>query len=101
MLGASGDEAVDYPLPIAPILPLLYTLFTAISIILGNRSPQSTFAWLLLFIVVPVVGIIVYRFLGNGWHAFSKEKELTRRAPRQRPPGIVSEQTPPAKPAQR
>ena len=56
----------------------LYTLAAAIYIILENRSPQSTFAWLLLFILLPVVGIIVYRFVGRGWHAFSKEKALTR-----------------------
>jgi len=69
---------VDYLLPIATILLLLYTLVADIYIILENRSPQSTFAWLLLFVLLPIVGIIIYHFCGRGWHAFSKEKELTR-----------------------
>jgi len=69
---------VDYLLPIAAILLLLYTLVAAIYIILENRSPQSTFAWLLLFVLLPIIGIIIYHFCGRGWHAFSKEKELTR-----------------------
>lgn len=69
---------MDYLLPIASLLLLLYTLIAASYIILENRSPQSTFAWLLLFVVVPFIGIVIYRFFGRGWHAFSKEKELTR-----------------------
>lgn len=45
-------------------------------IVLENRSPQSTFAWLLLFWVVPVLGFILYLFAGRGWRAFSKERQL-------------------------
>ncbi len=62
--------------PVATIVVLLYTLVSAIYIILENRSPQSTFAWLLLFLVLPVIGLIIYRFTGQGWHAFSRENEL-------------------------
>jgi cardiolipin synthase len=77
-ISASRGGHVDYLLPIASILLALYTLIAAIYIILENRSPQSTFAWLMLFLLLPIVGIIVYQFFGRGWHAFSKEKELTR-----------------------
>ncbi len=69
---------MDHLLPIATTLLLLYTLVAALYIILENRSPQSTFAWLLLFIAFPIIGIVIYRFFGRGWRAFSKEKELTR-----------------------
>lgn len=69
---------MDHLLPIATTLLILYTLVAAIYIILENRSPQSTFAWLLLFIAFPIIGIVIYRFFGRGWRAFSKEKELTR-----------------------
>lgn len=69
---------MDHLLPIATTLLILYTLVAATYIILENRSPQSTFAWLLLFIAFPIIGIVIYRFFGRGWRAFSKEKELTR-----------------------
>ncbi|HEY8601245.1 MAG TPA: PLDc N-terminal domain-containing protein, partial [Thermomicrobiales bacterium] len=65
-------------LPLAAIVVVLYTLVSAIYIILENRSPQSTFAWLLLFLALPVIGLVIYRFTGQGWHAFSKENQLAR-----------------------
>ena len=49
----------------------LYVAGVAIFIILDNRSPQSTFAWLFLLVSLPVVGLLVYIFFGRSWHAFS------------------------------
>src|SRR5215218_9072432 len=57
---------------------LLYAVVVAIYIILENRTPQSTFAWLLLFLAFPIGGLVIYRFAGRGWRAFSKENELAR-----------------------
>src|SRR5215218_10969963 len=57
---------------------LLYAVVVAIYIILENRTPQSTFAWLLLFLAFPIGGLVIYRFAGRGWRAFSKEQELAR-----------------------
>lgn len=68
----------DVLVPIAAIAVVIYTVISAIFIILENRSPQSTFAWLLLFLAVPVIGLIIYRFTGQGWHAFSRENQLAR-----------------------
>lgn len=70
--------SIDLILRIAAVLLLLYVLVAAIYLILENRTPQSTFAWLFLFLVVPIVGLVVYRFAGRGWQAFSKENELAR-----------------------
>jgi cardiolipin synthase len=56
----------------------LYVLGAAVFIILDNRSPQSTFAWILLFILLPVVGVIIYLFFGRDWKAFSQERKLTK-----------------------
>lgn len=56
----------------------IYMLIAAIFLILENRVPQSTFAWLLLFIALPGIGLVIYYFLGRDYHAFDKNKDLTR-----------------------
>lgn len=60
------------------IFMALYIVAAAVFIIMENRTPQSTFAWLFLFITFPVMGIIVYIFFGHGWRAFSQEKTIAR-----------------------
>jgi cardiolipin synthase A/B len=45
---------------------------------LQNRSPQSTFAWLLLFVLFPPAGFLTYIMFGRGRHAFSRELTVTK-----------------------
>jgi cardiolipin synthase len=54
-----------------------YTLSVAIFLILENRTPQSTFAWLFLLILVPIGGLIIYLMFGRRRHAFSREQKMT------------------------
>ena len=56
----------------------LYLVTAAIFIIIENRRPQSTYAWLLAFAAFPVIGLILYLFTGRGWKAFSQEKEIAQ-----------------------
>ncbi|MCB0160716.1 MAG: PLDc N-terminal domain-containing protein, partial [Caldilineaceae bacterium] len=56
----------------------LYLVSAAIFIILENRRPQSTYAWLLAFAAFPVIGLILYLFTGRGWKAFSQEREIAQ-----------------------
>ncbi len=63
---------LNHLLQIAGVLLLLYALVSGIYLVLENRSPQSTFAWLFFFITIPVLGVVVYQFVGRGWRAFSK-----------------------------
>ena len=65
-------------LNIFTVLLTLYIIGVAIFIISENRTPQSTFAWLLALIALPIVGLIIYIFFGRGSHAFSKEGKLAR-----------------------
>lgn len=65
-------------LSIAGVILFLYVIAAAIYIIMENRTPQSTFAWLFVFIAFPLIGIIVYHFFGHGWRAFSQEKKIAR-----------------------
>ncbi len=58
----------------------LYIVGVTIFIILENRNPKSTLAWLLAFYLVPVIGLLVYIMLGRSWKAFSQEKTLAKSA---------------------
>ncbi len=60
------------------LLALVYGLSVGIFMVLENRSPQLTFAWLLLFFTLPVVGVIIYFMFGRDHWAFSRENKLLR-----------------------
>jgi cardiolipin synthase len=58
----------------------LYALMTGVFIILENRRPPSTLAWMLLFVFAPGVGLLVYLFFGRDRKPFSKRSDLLRQA---------------------
>lgn len=65
----------------APVLAMLvggYALSVAVFLILENRSPQSTFAWLFLLLLFPLGGLVIYSMFGRRRHAFSRERGLTK-----------------------
>src|SRR6185503_10408466 len=43
----------------------IFLVITAIYLLLDNREPSSTIAWLILFIVFPILGFIFYLFCGR------------------------------------
>jgi cardiolipin synthase len=51
-------------------------------LVLQNRRPQASFAWMLSFMVLPVVGPIVYVLFGRDRKGFSRVKRLARQGPR-------------------
>jgi cardiolipin synthase len=55
-----------------------YAVSVAIFIILENRSPQSTFAWLFLLLIVPLGGLVIYVMFGRSRHAFSRARRLSK-----------------------
>ena len=60
------------------ILLVLFLIPAAFFIILENRRPQSTYAWLLVFLAFPVIGFLVYIFTGRDSKAFSQEASMAR-----------------------
>jgi cardiolipin synthase A/B len=60
------------------IVVAAYALSVATFLILENRSPQSTFAWLFLLLLLPLGGLVVYAFFGRSRHAFSRKGVLKR-----------------------
>lgn len=55
-----------------------YALSIAAFLILENRSPQSTFAWLFLLLVFPLGGLVLYVMFGRPRHAFSRRRSLAK-----------------------
>lgn len=58
----------------------LYGIIMAVYVVLENRHPQSTYAWLMTLLLFPIGGLLLYYFVGRGWRAFSRENELIRQA---------------------
>ncbi len=61
---------------ILTVLAAAYAAVIALFLVLENRSPQSTFAWLFLMLGFPVGGLIIYTLFGRGWKAFSNKDQL-------------------------
>ena len=63
---------------ITVMIVALYSISVIIFIIMENRSPQSTFAWMFLFFILPIGGLLIYLLFGRDWKAFSRANKLTR-----------------------
>lgn len=58
----------DFLYKFRSLLSALFTLYTiaiAVIIFIENKSPQKTVAWLLILFINPVIGFILYLFLGQ------------------------------------
>lgn len=56
---------------------MLYIISTALVVVLENRSPVRTVAWVLVLLFIPVAGLIIYIFFGQ---KFGKERTIARRS---------------------
>ncbi len=70
------------PTELSWTLYLLYLTAAGGFLVLENRSPQSTFAWLFLMVLAPGVGLVVYILFGRGSNAFSHRKALRKQIAR-------------------
>jgi cardiolipin synthase len=57
-------------------LLFLYALITGVFLLMENRRPQSTLAWMLVFYFAPGVGLLIYLLFGRDTKAFSKRSKL-------------------------
>jgi cardiolipin synthase len=55
-----------------------YALLTGIFILLENRRPQATLAWMLLFLGLPGIGLVIYALFGRDRKAFGRQSKLVR-----------------------
>ncbi|AKN32126.1 cardiolipin synthase [Clostridium carboxidivorans P7] len=49
------------------LLFIINAIVSIILIVLERKNPEKTIAWLLIFIVLPPCGLILYIFLGRNW----------------------------------
>lgn len=52
---------------------IIYAIVSVIIIVLERKRPEKTIAWLLVFVLLPPIGLIFYIFLGRNW----KKHKLT------------------------
>jgi cardiolipin synthase len=64
------------------LLWLVYISATAIFLVLQNRRPQASLAWMLSFMLLPVVGPALYVLFGRDRKGFSRARFLERQEPR-------------------
>lgn len=66
------------------VLPLLYTiglLYAVINVLLENKNPLKTHSYLLLLLLLPVLGILIYFFFGQNLRKkkiFAKRKLINK-----------------------
>ena len=53
------------------VLYLITVIFVAFLIILENRNPEKTISWILVLILLPFVGIIIYLFFGQQYRCWA------------------------------
>lgn len=54
----------------------IYIIITVIFLILDNREPASTFAWVFIFIIIPVGGLALYFLIGRNWRIKGRKRRL-------------------------
>ena len=55
-----------------------YALLTGVYIVLENRRPQATLAWMLVLFSLPGLGLLAYLLFGRDRKAFAKQGKLLR-----------------------
>lgn len=59
------------------IMYVAVVLITLVTVLMDNRQPAKTLAWLMVLIFIPVVGIVLYFFFGQNTR---KEKHISQRS---------------------
>jgi cardiolipin synthase len=70
---------------LATLAYVAYVFAVSAYIISENRRPQSAFAWLFLFITVPVAGVVVYVLFGRMRGGVGRTRKLVRQDQREGP----------------
>ncbi len=69
-------EYFDTIKPFALIAYYIFISFIIVTIILDNKKPEKSFAFIFLVLLVPVAGVIIYLLFGAQYH---KKKLLTKK----------------------
>jgi len=58
----------------------LYWMFVVIIIIAEDREPTTTLAWILMLILLPIIGLVLYFFAGRDWKHTVPRRATTKMA---------------------
>jgi cardiolipin synthase A/B len=56
-----------------------YLAITIIYLLLDNREPSTTIAWILVLVLLPVLGFVFYFFFGRNWRKRKKNNQIAHR----------------------
>ena len=59
------------------IVYLVVVVLTMVAVLMDNRQPAKTVAWVMVLTFIPVIGIIIYFFFGQN---FRKERIISQRS---------------------
>lgn len=59
------------------IVYVCIVLVTMVTVLMDNRQPAKTMAWVMVLIFIPVIGIVLYFFFGQNTR---KEKYISRQS---------------------
>ncbi len=68
----------------------VYVALAAIYIVSENRRPQSAFAWMFLFLTLPVAGLVVYVLFGRMRGGVGRTRRLVRQTPSDQPGSLYA-----------
>jgi len=68
-----------------------YVVIVSVFLISENRAPKSSFAWMLLFIVLPGLGLVIYLFFGRGYKAFVRKFQVKEQGAPAKIHGLLQE----------
>ena len=72
-------QSLHISLPgLAPLIFIVYCAVTLVFIVMENKEPKTTLAWILLFWLLPILGLLLYLFAGRGHKTFSRERKLLK-----------------------
>ena len=63
---------------LVPLIVIVYCAITLVFIVMENKEPKTTLAWILVFWIFPVIGLLLYVFFGRGHKTFSGEHKLLK-----------------------
>ncbi len=55
---------------------LIYVIITIVYIILDNKETPTTFAWILVIILLPIIGLIIYVLIGRSGPKTTKKQKM-------------------------
>lgn len=68
-----------------------YLAVVVIFIIMENRDISSTLAWILVFLLFPIIGFFLYIFFGRNWKVISEKKKKHIRSIQEKVDNVLSD----------